>query len=63
MAGGASIGNDNEVLQLASDVVSSGAAGILFGRNIVQSSKPLQLMRALRAVVHDNARPEELNLD
>ncbi|MEZ5592269.1 MAG: fructose-bisphosphate aldolase [Gammaproteobacteria bacterium] len=63
VAGGASIGNDNEVLQLASDVVSSGAAGILFGRNIVQSSKPLQLMRALRAVVHDNARPEDLNLD
>jgi DhnA family fructose-bisphosphate aldolase class Ia len=60
VAGGASIGNDRDVLMLAHDVIESGAAGILFGRNIVQSVDPLRLMKALRAIVHDGARPEEL---
>lgn len=50
---------DSAVLALVADVVASGAAGILFGRNIVQSQSPLRMLRALRAIIHDGASVEQ----
>jgi putative autoinducer-2 (AI-2) aldolase len=44
---------------MAHRAVSEGASGVDMGRNIFQSDKPLGMMRAVIAVVHDGKAPEE----
>jgi putative autoinducer-2 (AI-2) aldolase len=46
---------ERDALQLAHSAVSSGAAGVDMGRNIFQSSNPVGMIRAIRAIVHENA--------
>jgi len=46
---------EREALELASNAISKGAAGVDMGRNIFQSSNPVGMIRAVRAVVHDGA--------
>jgi len=48
-----------EALKMASGAIKSGAAGVDMGRNIFQSSDPVAMIRAVRAVVHDNAKPAD----
>ena len=55
VAGGASQGSDDATLALVAEVMDSGAAGILFGRSIFQSTNPLGVMKACRAIIHDGA--------
>jgi len=43
---------EREALQLAHDAVSNGAVGVDMGRNIFQSSNPVGMIKAVRAVVH-----------
>jgi 3-hydroxy-5-phosphonooxypentane-2,4-dione thiolase len=43
---------EKEALELAHDAVSDGAVGVDMGRNIFQSSNPVGMIRAVRAVVH-----------
>jgi 3-hydroxy-5-phosphonooxypentane-2,4-dione thiolase len=52
IAGGKKV-PERDALQLAHDAVSKGAAGVDMGRNIFQSSNPVGMIRAVRAVVHD----------
>jgi putative autoinducer-2 (AI-2) aldolase len=40
---------------MAHDAISAGAAGVDFGRNIWQSAAPVAMIRALRAIVHEDA--------
>ncbi|MNI98029.1 putative aldolase LsrF [compost metagenome] len=44
---------------MASNAVRAGAAGVDMGRNIFQSADPAAMMRAVRAVVHDDAAPAD----
>ena len=44
---------EKEALQLAFNAVSEGAVGVDMGRNIFQSSDPVGMIRAVRAVVHE----------
>jgi fructose-bisphosphate aldolase, class I len=53
-AGGPRLDTDADVLQMASEVTRSGAAGITFGRNVWQSSDPGRMIKALKQVVHEN---------
>jgi fructose-bisphosphate aldolase, class I len=53
-AGGPRLETDADVLQMASEVTRSGAAGITFGRNVWQSSDPGRMIEALKQVVHEN---------
>lgn len=53
--GGPKMGTPRDLLQLASDSVRSGAAGIVFGRNVWQSDSMDSLVRALQDVVHGGA--------
>lgn len=46
-------------LELASNAVSEGAVGVDMGRNIWQSEHPIPMIRAVRAVVQEDASPEE----
>ena len=39
-------------LELAYRAVQAGAAGVDMGRNVFQSAKPLAMMKAISAVVH-----------
>ncbi|MFQ6108234.1 MAG: 3-hydroxy-5-phosphonooxypentane-2,4-dione thiolase LsrF, partial [Candidatus Aminicenantales bacterium] len=48
-----------DALRLAYDAVQKGAAGVDMGRNIWQSEYPVAMIKAVRAVVHDCAKPEE----
>lgn len=52
LAGGAQMNNDLEVLELAENSLKAGAAGLSFGRNVFQHSKPEVMSRALAAIVH-----------
>jgi len=48
VAGGARAGGDEAVIEMVEQIAASGAAGILFGRNIIQSPDPGRLVRELR---------------
>jgi 3-hydroxy-5-phosphonooxypentane-2,4-dione thiolase len=49
---------ENEALQLAHKAVSEGASGVDMGRNIFQSSNPVGMIKAVRAVVHQGKDAE-----
>jgi DhnA family fructose-bisphosphate aldolase class Ia len=48
-----------DALQLAYKAVRAGAAGVVFGRNVVQASNPSAFLGALKAVVQGRADPAE----
>lgn len=56
--GGGRVG-DEELLRRTSEVLSQGAAGIVYGRNIIQHPKPAAMTRALMAMLHDQANIEQ----
>ncbi len=57
MAGGKKL-PELEALAMAYRAIEGGAAGVDMGRNIFQSDHPAAMIRAIRAVVHDSAKPE-----
>ena len=57
MAGGKKLG-ELEALTMAYQAIEGGAAGVDMGRNIFQSGHPAAMIRAIRAVVHDSAKPQ-----
>lgn len=46
--------DDREILQRTHDLLAQGAAGIVYGRNVIQHANPAALTRALMGVVHNN---------
>jgi len=50
--------SDEEILQRTHAILAQGAAGIVYGRNIIQHANPAGMTRALMALVHDGATPE-----
>ncbi|MBN2451893.1 MAG: 3-hydroxy-5-phosphonooxypentane-2,4-dione thiolase [Lentisphaeria bacterium] len=50
---------ENEALEMAYRAVSDGAAGVDMGRNVFQADNPIAMIQAVRAVVHDGAKPGE----
>jgi class I fructose-bisphosphate aldolase len=50
---------DAEILRRTEAVLAQGAAGIVYGRNIIQHADPAGMTRALMAVVHDGSSAEE----
>jgi DhnA family fructose-bisphosphate aldolase class Ia len=46
-------------LELAHDSIQKGASGIDFGRRVWRHKQPVAIIRALRAVVHQNHSPRE----
>jgi len=58
IAGGKKIA-ERDAIQLAHDAVSAGACGVDMGRNIFQSDCPVGMIRAVRAVVQENAGVED----
>ena len=58
IAGGKKI-PELEALQMCQDAISKGAAGVDMGRNIFQSEKPVAMIKAVRAVVHEKFTAKE----
>lgn len=57
--GGGKAGN-REILQRTYDLMQQGIRGIVYGRNVVQHTNPKGMARALMAIVHEGARPEDV---
>lgn len=57
MAGGKKLA-ELDALTMAYKAVSEGAVGVDMGRNIFQSDCPVGMIKAVRAVVHQNEKPE-----
>lgn len=50
---------DEEILTRTYNLIQQGAAGIVYGRNIIQHANPAGMTQALMAVVHDGATVEQ----
>lgn len=50
---------DEEILRRTEEVMRQGAAGIVYGRNVVQHEDPAGMTRALMAIVHEGASADE----
>jgi len=55
IAGGPKLATEHDVLLMAFNALQEGACGVDFGRNIWQSDYPIPMIKALRALVHENA--------
>jgi DhnA family fructose-bisphosphate aldolase class Ia len=51
--------SDDKILRRTRVLMQQGAAGIVYGRNVIQHPNPKGMVRALMAVVHDNATPDQ----
>jgi putative autoinducer-2 (AI-2) aldolase len=55
VAGGPKLDSEKAALELCHSAIALGAKGIDMGRNIWQSDHPVAMLKALRAIVHDDA--------
>ncbi len=55
--GGGKVG-DREILERTGRLLEQGAAGIVYGRNVIQHANPKGIVRALMAMVHEKADVE-----
>ncbi len=59
IAGGPKMDTMRDALVMANDALQRGAIGVDMGRNIWQSSAPVPMIKAIRAVVHEGASVDE----
>ena len=59
IAGGPKVETIREVLQMVQNSVKAGGAGLSIGRNVFQHENPTLMVKALSAIVHDNASIDE----
>lgn len=53
---------DAAILARTHAVMQAGAAGIVYGRNVVQHPNPRSMTRALMAIVHEHATPAQASI-
>ncbi len=51
--------SDQEILERTFELMQQGAMGIVYGRNVIQHKNPTLMTKALMAIVHDNAKPDQ----
>ena len=59
IAGGPKVPTGYEVLEFVYDGIRKGAIGVNLGRNIWQDEHPVAMIRAIRAIIHENATPDQ----
>ena len=59
MAGGPRTETEGEVFEFVHDGIQKGAIGVNLGRNIWQDEYPVGAIKAIRAIVHDGATPQQ----
>ncbi|NCF86133.1 MAG: aldolase [Verrucomicrobiaceae bacterium] len=50
--------SDREILERTGKLLEQGASGIVYGRNVIQHAAPNRIVRALMAMVHEDANVE-----
>jgi putative autoinducer-2 (AI-2) aldolase len=55
IAGGPKLDTDEDAFKLAYQAIQEGAVGVDMGRNIWQSEFPVAKIKAITAIVHENA--------
>ena len=59
IAGGERMDSTRQILQMVQDSLDAGGAGISVGRNVFQHPNRVALVKALRAIVHDNVSVDQ----
>ncbi len=59
IAGGPKCETELEVFQFVHDGMQRGAIGVNLGRNVWQTEHPAAVARALRAIIHEKATPQQ----
>lgn len=59
IAGGPKLNTELDALKLAYNAIKEGACGVDMGRNIWQSDNAIGMIKAIRAIVHENASVKE----
>ena len=59
IAGGPRVDTEYEVFEFVHDGTQKGAIGVNLGRNIWQNDHPVAMIRAIRAIIHENASPKQ----
>jgi 3-hydroxy-5-phosphonooxypentane-2,4-dione thiolase len=59
MAGGPRVDTELEVFNFIYDGIQKGAIGVNLGRNIWQNAFPIAMIKAIRAIIHENATPNK----
>jgi 3-hydroxy-5-phosphonooxypentane-2,4-dione thiolase len=59
IAGGKKLPKEVDALEIAHNAIQHGAAGVDMGRNIWQSDYPVEMIKAVRAIVHENLNVHE----
>ena len=59
IAGGEKVKSDEDILRMVHGAVSAGGAGASIGRNVFQHHSPAAMVRAIAAIVHDEASVKE----
>jgi len=59
IAGGPKVDSELEVFEFVYDGMQKGAIGVNLGRNVWQSEYPVAMIRAIRAIIHENYAPKE----
>jgi putative autoinducer-2 (AI-2) aldolase len=59
MAGGPKCETELEVMEFVYDGIQKGAIGVNLGRNVWQNPHPVGMVKALHAVIHEDATPQQ----
>lgn len=59
VAGGPKLNTEEDVFNLVYNAIQEGAVGVDMGRNIWQNDNPIAVIKAIRAIVHENATVKE----
>ena len=59
MAGGPKTKTELDVFRFVHDGIQKGAIGVNLGRNIWQNEHPVAMIKAIRAIIHEDATPEK----
>ncbi|HLX58184.1 MAG TPA: hypothetical protein VKR83_14275 [Ktedonobacteraceae bacterium] len=51
--------SEDEIITRTYELIRQGAAGIVYGRNVIQHERPAHMVRALMALIHDAATPQQ----
>lgn len=51
--------SEEEIFRRTHALIEQGARGIVYGRNVIQHANPAGITRALMAIVHEGATPEQ----
>jgi fructose-bisphosphate aldolase/2-amino-3,7-dideoxy-D-threo-hept-6-ulosonate synthase len=59
IAGGPKAKTPIDILEMTSEAIKAGSAGLSIGRNVFQHEKPAAIVKALSAIVHKNVSVDE----